>query len=453
MQITVDDIQKFGINDFLGKDFECKCGKIHSVKLDNLIIEEGAIEKLPMVLKNFGYKNVFLVADNNTYDAAGREVEKILISAGFSIEKLIYERAYELVPDEVAIGEFLVSYNKKMEVILTVGSGVLNDISKYMSFMLDIPSIVVATAPSMDGYASSISALMLKDTKISVQSTPPKAIIGDIDILRKAPMDMILAGFGDMLGKYSALRDWKLANIVIGEYYCDVVKNMIELSVNRCAAEVNLLAKRDGDAVGHLMEGLMIVGIAMSFVGNSRPASGAEHHMSHFWELSFLMEGRKAIPHGIKVGIATFIINNIANKFIEMDIDFENIGDDLKILDRDKWKNEINRVYKKAAPEILSLNDGNIDDMVEDRKSRQMVIRDNWEDIVHVIREFPDADKIQMLLKRAGIPIRPQDVGIDREMVQDAILYAKELRQKYTILQLLGDMGLLKYFAYMDGLY
>ena len=202
------------------------------------------------------------------------------------------------------------------DVIISVGSGVICDIGKYMSFSLGIPSIVIATAPSMDGYASDCSAFIIDDIKRSVPSSPPKVIIGDVDILKNAPMDMILSGLGDMLGKYSALRDWKLGNIVLGEYYCDVVSKLVKTSVDNCVSEIEGYKRRDDKAIEHLMKGLVLVGIAMSFVGNSRPASGAEHHISHLWEMMFLMEGRKAVFHGTKVGIGTILVNRIAEDLI-----------------------------------------------------------------------------------------------------------------------------------------
>lgn len=446
MQLTIDDVEKFHIEDFLNRKFNCECGRKHSVELEQVIVEGGAIKKLPGILRELEYERVFLVADNNTYGVAGRDIEHILTSAGCAIKKLVYYRKGELVPDERAIGEFLTSYERDTDVIVTVGSGVLCDISKYMSFMLDTPLIMVATAPSMDGYASVVSAFILKDTKISLKSLPPKVIIADTDIIREAPMDMIWAGLGDMLGKYSSLRDWKLANIVVQEYYCDVVRKMVELSLDRCVENVELFAKRDEKAIGYLMEGLILVGIAMSFVGNSRPASGSEHHMSHFWELVSLMEGRKPSAHGIQVGIATLITSRLAENLIDMDIDFSAIMRQIEAIDQDRWEQNIHRVYKKAAPEIIKLNKKPVDRAVKERIERVETIRDKWDAIVSVIKEAPNATRIEELFKMVGenIPTSPRDIGFDSEIVEDTILYAKEIRQRYTILRLLWDIGLLE---------
>lgn len=455
MELTIGKVEAFDIEDYLDRRFTCECGREHSVGIERVIIEKGAIERLPHVLEDFKYREVFMVADNNTYEAAGQRVEEILICEGYNVKKLIYEREGKLVPDERAIGEFFTSYEKNIDVIVTIGSGVLSDISKYMSYMLETPSIMVATAPSMDGYASVGSAFILKGTKKSLESLPPKAIIADIDVLREAPMDMIIAGLGDMLGKYSSLRDWKLASIVTGEYYCDVVREMVNLSLNRCIQNIQGFTRRDGETIGYLMEGLVLVGIAMSFVGNSRPASGSEHHMSHFWELISLMDGRRPVAHGIQVGIATLLTSRLAESLIDMDIDFDDILRQAEIIDQDRWEREIHRIYKGAAPEIIKLNKKPIDDEMRERKERAEAIRDNWPYIVDAIKEAPRADEIEQLFKKAGedVSIRPEDVGFDREIIQDTILYAKEIRQRYTILQLLWDMGLLEQFAYMDDLY
>ncbi|NMA95881.1 MAG: iron-containing alcohol dehydrogenase [Clostridiales bacterium] len=449
MQLTREDVDVFEIKDYLGKKFDCKCGRKHGVGIEDVIIESGAINRLPQIMKENGYKKAFVVSDNNTYLAAGKKVEGILRDNKYNTRSLIYERKGHLVPDERALGEFMAYYHKDVDVLIVVGSGVLSDISKYISHMLDIPSIMVATAPSMDGYASVGSAFILKSTKISLNSMPPNIIIGDIDVLRRAPMDMIVAGLGDMLGKYSSLRDWKLSNIVTGEYHCSIVEYMVRSSLEKCIENIEGYARRDEAAIGHLMEGLVLAGIAMSFIGNSRPASGSEHHMSHFWELISLMEQRTPVAHGIQVGIATLITTGLAKKLIDMDVDFDNILDSVASIDIDRWEDEIGRVYKDAAQETIKLNKKPLHEMISERKKRVISIRDNWNEILRTLKKGPESRQIEKLYKTVGrnVATRPIDVGFDRNLILDTILYAKEVRQRYTILQLLWDLGLLEDLA------
>jgi glycerol-1-phosphate dehydrogenase [NAD(P)+] len=236
--LSLDNIAQLTIDDLLNKEFECQCGKLHSVSIGRVIIGENAVSKLPDVLKSFNYNRIFMVADNNTYRVAGKNVENILLSLDFALSSVIYQRGSVLVPDERAIGQFMLNYNRNTDVIVAVGLGVINDISKYMGFILGVPYIIIATAPSTDGYTSDCSAFIINNTKISIPSSPPKVIIGDIEILKNAPMEMILSGLGDMVGKYSPLRDSKIGYIVTDEYYCEVIRKIVETSVTKCVQGV-----------------------------------------------------------------------------------------------------------------------------------------------------------------------------------------------------------------------
>ena len=168
-----------------------------------------------------------------------------------------------------------------VDVILTIGTGTLNDLGKFVSYKLGIASIIVATAPSMDGFASNGSALIVDNLKTTFEVDVPKAIIGDVNILKESPMEMILAGFGDIVGKYSALNDWQLGKIINKEYYCDVTIKMVNNSIKKCMDNSEGMVNRDETAIKNLMEALVLTGIAMSFVGNSRPASGSELSLIH----------------------------------------------------------------------------------------------------------------------------------------------------------------------------
>lgn len=443
MKLNVKNIDKLTIGDLLNKEFDCECGRKHSVYIDKVIIGNGVIDELPWLLREFKLESPFIVADKNTYEVAGSRVERMLSASNINVRSLIYKREHDLVPDERALGEFMLNYDRSRDVIIAVGSGVICDIAKYMSFSLGIPSIAIATAPSMDGYASDCSAFIIDDIKRSIQSSPPKVIIGDVDILKDAPMDMILAGLGDMLGKYSALRDWKLGNIILNEYYCDVVSKLVKTSVDKCVSEIEGYKERDELAIEHLMEGLVLVGIAMSFVGNSRPASGAEHHISHLWEMMFLIEGKEPVFHGTKVGIGTILVNRLAEKLIDSNLNFDILKEEARYFDEQKWCKDIKRLYKKTAPEIITLNKKPYDILIKERLDRLERIEDNWDSIVETINKVPSSQQIECFLNEAGAPTSPQDIGIDNNIIKDTIIYAKEVRQRYTILRLLWDMGLL----------
>ena len=197
---------------------ECACGKMHRCDIEYVYIEAGAIARLEKLCEK--NENILIVADENTYSAAGEKVEDIL--SGKAIKRVIFSGKTVLIPDEVAIERVREDLDGA-DLILGIGSGVIQDLCKYVSFFSKIPYIIVATAPSMDGYASDGAAMILGGMKETVKAGLPKAIVADTEVLKDAPMEMIKAGYGDIIGKFSALCDWKLSSEINGEYFCEYI--------------------------------------------------------------------------------------------------------------------------------------------------------------------------------------------------------------------------------------
>ena len=183
------------------KNENCRCQMVHTCAIDDVIIEKGANKKIPDLLAAYSSRDVTVVSDNNTHPLCGAEIAKALQSAGIRVTEMVFVREGVLVPDERAIVELLEKVSQKTDLIVGVGSGVINDICKYVSFKLKIPYIIAATAPSMDGYASTGAAMIIGNMKITYNAHVPRAIVGDTDILKNAPMDLIKAGLGDISAK------------------------------------------------------------------------------------------------------------------------------------------------------------------------------------------------------------------------------------------------------------
>ncbi|MEG1427784.1 MAG: sn-glycerol-1-phosphate dehydrogenase, partial [Oscillospiraceae bacterium] len=202
--------------------------------------------------------------------------------------------------------------------ILAVGSGTLNDTARFLSARLHIPYGIVCTAPSMDGYASTVSPMIIDRTKITLPGVFPKVIIADTALMKNAPMEMLHAGYGDVLGKFTALADWNLAKEQHGEYFCGESAALMNKALKRCTDHAAKLQERDEAAVESVTQGLLFAGIAMGLVGNSRPASGAEHHMAHFWEIALLQANLPHPLHGNCVGAAAVVSASIYEFFPEL---------------------------------------------------------------------------------------------------------------------------------------
>lgn len=430
------------LSDFPGKVFTCSCGKTHSIDIDQIIIESGALKRVSELVKPYRAKNIFLIADNNTFKIAGETVEKQLCENNYRVVSHVFEQAGQLVPNEKSLADLILSIPAKTDLIIAVGSGTINDLSRYMAYKLNIPYVMVATAPSMDGFVSTVSPLIVNDLKVTYNAAGPRAVIGDLDILCNAPEAMIYAGLGDVLGKYTSLCDWQLSKIINDEYYCPEIVDLMKNAIKKCTSDINGLKERKPSAIKSLMEGLVLSGIAMSFAENSRPASGAEHHLAHFWEMTFLFAGKEAVLHGTKVGITTVAILKLYEMVKGLTPDREKALAFVSSFDNATFEETLKKVYHTAAADILKTN------AKEDRtspvlhKKRLEAILNHWDEIKETIETLlPDASFAEDILKGLGAPYRPVQVGIDRETVHNSLLYAKELRTRYTVLQMLWDLG------------
>lgn len=372
------------ISQWAGMEYSCACGKSHKVDIQAIRVGSGVIQELPGILRDLGASHIFLVADNYTYEAAGRQVEQLLDQAGLPYHKRVFQTETPLVPNEYALGSVLAAMTSQDDMLLAVGSGTLNDVTKYVSARTGIPYVIAATAPSMDGYASTVAPTILDGFKTTLPAVYPAAIVADVDILKDAPMPMLTAGFGDIIGKFTSLADWRLSHQLNGEYYCPEVAGVIEAAVETCAANAQALAQREPQAIQAVTEALILSGLAMGMVGVSRPASGAEHQMAHYWEMDALRRGEEHPLHGNAVGVGTVL----AASLYEMAVEY--------------------------LPQGFAA---------------------------------PDKGQILACLQAAGSCADPKELGIRRELCLESLLHAMELRDRFTVQKLLEQKGKLSLCA------
>ncbi len=409
----------------------CECGKMHICPIKHIIIESDAINTVSDVLSN--YSAILLVADENTYKAAGAQIKEIIKSKIAS--EVIFSGKKILVPDEYAIAEIEAAISKNTDLILGVGSGVINDLCKYVSFKNGLPYQIVATAPSMDGYASRGAALILGGMKVTKNANVPEAIIADVNVLKNAPIDMIVSGYGDIIGKYSCLNDWKLANIVNGEYICNRVIDATYEEVYKTAKLANGLKERSADSVKALMKALIAVGILMAYVGNSRPASGSEHHFSHFFEIVGILNKEKYLPHGIDVAYSALETAKMREKLVSItDIsDFQ-----VHKLEYKKYKNNIEKIYTLASDEVLALQARL--GWYNEAEKRMAVYKEKWQEIRKLLMNAPSFSEMQNMLSAVGITYSDFIDYYGEEKINIARKYAKDLKDRYTVLWLWWDI-------------
>lgn len=427
--------------------FPCECGKLHRTGVRHIALGDGVIERLPAVLKEIGFQKPFLVMDPNTRIAAGNRVRSLLDAAGFPYESCCFPQPF-VEPDELSVGRAIMAYDASCDSILAVGSGTINDICKILSKTLRIPQAVVATAPSMDGYASNSSSMIVRGVKTTIYSVCPTAIIADTGILREAPMRMIQAGLGDMLAKYVSICEWRVSHLITGEYYCGAVAGMMRSAVSRCAAQAGKLARREDAAVRAVTEGLILSGIAMSFAEVSRPASGLEHYFSHIWQMRAIESRKPAGMHGIEVGVGTLLACKLYGWLPETEPDKKRALDAAAAFDEMAWASEIRRIFGGAADEVIRLEKECGKHDARKHAARLERILNQWNGIRQIIKdELPPYDELTRVLLAAGGPTRPAEIGISPEEVRDSLIVSMEIRDKYIGSSLFRDLGILEEMA------
>ena len=380
-----DKLLTLPIQEMTDISFSCDCGRSHSVKIGTLLIGEGVSRRVPEIAAAYDGR-VLVVADANTYRVLGERVLGDLKDAGREADAFIYPDAH-LHPDAYTLGRLFIEASdetRNYRLLIAVGSGTINDVTRIMSGRLGLPYMIVGTAPSMDGYAGTSSPIVCRDNKISFYSHYADAIIADTVVMGQAPNIMIAAGLGDVLGKYVALADWLLDERVMGAYRCELLSQLMMNAVEKCAASAGGVARRDSAAIGSLAEGLVLSGMVMGLAGVTRPASGCEHHITHYCDIDAIRNGRDYTLHGNTVGISTIAML---------------------------------RLYELARADGLT-------------------------DIV-----TPPADDIRRLIAILDGPTRPRDIGIADELYCRAMLEAKNLRPQYSILKHADKYGKLEEYV------
>ena len=420
----------------------CKCGKQH-IFTSEVIVKEGALREIPKLLKQYDARKVFLVADKNTYAAAGKTVSEIIEAENVKIAKCIFgEDALE--PDEHSVGRAIMYYEADCDIVIGVGSGVINDISKIVANVSGKPYIIVGTAPSMDGYASATSSMTRDGLKISLPSKCADVIIGDLDVLCNAPLKMMASGLGDMLAKYVSICEWRIANLITGEYYCEDIAKLVREALKRCVDNAEGLLKRDKEAVKAVFEGLVIGGVAMAYAGVSRPASGVEHYFSHVWDMRGVEFGTQVDLHGIQCAMATYHAVKLYEIIKSVKPDYEKANAYVQAFDYPAWEETLGEFLGKSSEAMIELEKKEGKYRKDTHPARFQIIAENWDTILRIMEEeLPSSQEIKTVLNTIGIPTDLSAIGVDTDCARTSFMATKDIRDKYVLSRLAWDLGIL----------
>ena len=427
---------------YLGSE-QCVCGKVHDVAIDNVVFGKGASSRIPEFIKKYNCQKPFLLADRTTFTAAGNKVCDILKTNEISYSKYVFQNDH-LEPNEESVGSAVMHFDTTCDIIIGIGSGVINDIGKILSNISGRKYIIVGTAPSMDGYASATSSMSMDGLKVSLSSRCADVIIGDTDILKSAPDHMLKAGLGDMLAKYVSITEWRIAHVITGEYYCERVAELIRSALKKCVDNAEGLLKREDKAIEAVFEGLVIGGIAMAYAGVSRPASGVEHYFSHVWDMRGLEFGTRVDLHGIQCAMATFWAIKLYGAIRKATPDYEKAKTYVDAFSFDAWKETLRSFLGNSAEAMITLEAKEHKYDKKTHPARFAVISENWDAILKIMdEELPTIEKISEILDTIGISTDLQTIGVDREIAILTFKSSKDIRDKYVLSRLAWDLGVL----------
>jgi glycerol-1-phosphate dehydrogenase [NAD(P)+] len=397
---------------------------------------DSAIDQLLAFCQVKHYHRFLLICDRNTHSVLGERVATALIARGWEVLKVVLE-GEEVIADEEYLAQVFFRADGEARLYLAVGSGTITDIVRFCSHRSGNSFAAIPTAPSVDGFASLIAPVVIRRFKDTAYCQPPVGIFADIQTLCQAPPRMIAAGFGDMLGKYTALADWKLGSLIWGEPYHPEIAQRMRNALNSCVQKAGEIGRAEPAGIAGLMHGLVESGVCMLLNGNSRPASGAEHHLSHYWEMMLLRQGRPAILHGAKVGVGTA---HIARQYEAIrrlpQMEVKRRLEQASPPDRERELAEIRAVFGPAASQIEILQ-GRFWSMTASQFALlKEQVYGHWDEIQLLAADVPPAEGITELLDKVAAPSDAHMLGLSSEEESEALRFAHYLRSQFTVTRL-----------------
>jgi glycerol-1-phosphate dehydrogenase [NAD(P)+] len=406
----------------------------HALKnYPEIYLGEEAIDALIHYCQIHKIDNFLLVSDENTYRALGREVERRLIAEGCDVITALLS-GEEVVADDHFLLQVFLQFDCQERTFLAVGSGTITDITRFVSHRARSAFIAVPTAPSVDGFTSIGAPLVIEGMKRSVICHPPLAVFADLPTLCKAPPAMIAAGFGDMIGKLLSTADWKLGNLLWDEPFDEQIFERARRAAVLVSGYANDIGRGNEDGIRALMHGLIESGFCMLDFGNSAPASGSEHHISHFWEMKILREKRPAILHGAKVGLACLYsakwyaaVSDLTKDEVASRLDQYPLPDPMQV------KAEIRAAFPGIAEHLISEQADLAFITPQPSNALKKRILAHWHEVVEIARSVPPPAELKRWLHHAGAPLSGNELGLGEDEISLGLEYGHFLRNRFTI--------------------
>ena len=415
---------------------KCACGRVHTMETRAAVIEPGCLFEFEKYMAQFGVtgKRCALYGENSYAATADRHPRA---------EQQIVLDPTGLHANEISTAEVLAKLEGDVEVIVAVGSGTIHDIARFCAHERGIRFVSCPTGASVDGFCSTVAAMTWYGFKKTLPAVAPEIVLADTEIIKNAPMELVRSGVGDIMAKYTALADWKMAHVLTNELLCEKIYSIMQDAADTVMQSVPGIARGEESAYANVTYALIMSGIAMQMMGNSRPASGAEHHMSHFWETIIEQRGERPAMHGEQVAVGTVLVLRLIEELLAADVDFDAARRAAREYDKAAWESEIRAVYGAAAQAVIDMEAAAGKNDTKARLRRIDSMEKNWDAVCAQLRTLPPAQEIYALLHEVGCPCTPREIGVDKALLKQTFMYCKEIRARYTVFQTVYDLGLL----------
>jgi glycerol-1-phosphate dehydrogenase [NAD(P)+] len=416
---------------------------------ENVVIGPGALGSVNDAFgQSFGDRPAVVIADENTWRVAGKQVQQDLEAAGrTTVEPYLFPPNTFVYAEYGNIEKLREALRPHDAIPVAVGSGSLNDIVKRASYELERPYMNVATAASMDGYTAFGAAITKDGYKQTMTCPAPRGVVADLAILTHAPANMTASGYADLLGKVTAGADWLVADALEVEKIDPKVWELVQGPLRESIGRPAELAAGDQEAMNNLIEGLVMSGLAMQAHASSRPASGAEHQFSHLWEMEGLGHDlQPPLSHGFKVGVGSIAIAALYERVLDRDLgalDIEAV--------RSAWltPEEVEEAVE-AAHTTPGLDEAAVKETLakyidaDQLAQRLALLRERWPVLRERLKEqLIPAQRLREMLRAAGCPTGPGEIGLRRSAFKETYHRAQMIRRRYTVLDLATETGIL----------
>ena len=372
---------------------------------------------------------VAVVSDRATHGVLGARIESAL-GARFRVQSIVVDAGPRA--DDEMVERLLGALAPGTDLVIAVGSGTLNDLTKMVAFRHGCPQAIFATAPSMNGYTSLSASITSDGMRRSYRTRTPLGVFFDLRVLAAAPARLIRAGLGDTACRPTAQADWLLSHLLLDRPYRLAPFALLAEDERDVFAHSRALLAGDLEVMRHLVRTLVLSGFGMTICNGSYPASEGEHLLSHYVEM-MQPPGLPHSFHGEQIAVCTVAMAELQEQYLSRDsppllrpASLER--DDLiahfgPVIGEGCWREFELKRFAAAETEALNAR-----------------LAATWDAMrARIAAVTVPAAKLRGLLAEAGAPVRPGELGWPPALFEQARTHAREIRNRYTFLDLAAD--------------